>query len=100
MFELEECAWRIGNSKQKLRGDRKKGNYIRADTTTNNKDYYYQQHKQLIPTTLRPKQHIGRSGDLLKTIVVNRVVNYRQFGGVFGLGWKNALGALATQNKN
>ena len=51
------------------------------DTTTNNKDYYYQQHQQLIPTTLRPKQHIGRSGDLLKTIVVNLVVNYRQFEG-------------------
>ena len=25
LFGLEECAWRIGNPKQKLRGDRKKG---------------------------------------------------------------------------
>jgi len=96
---LEECASRIGNPKQKLRGDRKKGNYIRADTITNNKDYYYQQHKQLDLTTIAPKTTHWALRDLLKTIVVNRVVNYRQFEGVFGLGWKNALGALATQNK-
>lgn len=43
--------------------------------------------------------HWALRGDLLKTIVVNRVVNYRQFGGIFGLGWKNARRALATQNK-
>ena len=55
---------RIGNPKQKLRGDRKKGTIIRADTTTNNKDYFNQQHQQLIPTKLRPKQHIGRSGGI------------------------------------
>ena len=47
---------RIGNPKQKLRGDRKKGNYLRADTTTNNnKDYFNQQHKQLDLTTIAPK---------------------------------------------
>ena len=46
-------------------------NDIHIGTTTNNKDYFNQQHKQLDSTTLRPKQHIGRSGDLLKTIVVN-----------------------------
>ena len=62
---------RIGNPKQKLRRNRKKRNYIRVDTTTkNNKDYFNQQHQQLIPTTLRPKQHIGRSGGICKTIVV------------------------------
>ena len=68
---------RIGNPKQKLRGDRKKGNYIRVDTTTNNKDYYYQQHKQLDLTTIAPKTTHWALRDLLKTIVVN----YRQFEG-------------------
>ena len=60
--------------------------------------YFNQQHKQLDLTTIAPKTTHWALRDLLKTIVVNRVVNYRQFGGVFGLGWKNAR-ALATQNK-
>ena len=62
--------------------------------------YFNQQHKQLDLTTIAPKTTHWALRDLLKTIVANRVVNYRQFGGVFGLSWKNALGALATQNKN
>ena len=55
--------------------------HIRKQHEGANDIYFNQQHQQLIPTTLRPKQHIGRSGDLLKTMVVNRVVNYRQFEG-------------------
>ena len=36
---------------------------------------------------------------IIKTISVNLGVNYRQFEVIFCLGRKNALGALATQNK-
>ena len=79
LFGLEECAWRIGNPKQKLRGDRKKGNYIRADTTTkttritliNNTNNLFQQHCAQHNT-------LGAQG-FVKTIVVNSIVNYRQF---------------------
>ena len=46
---------------------RKKGNYIRVDTTTkNNKNYFNQQLKQLNSTTLRSQQHSSRSGLLFK----------------------------------
>ena len=62
---------RIGNPKQKLRRDREKGNYIRVDTTTNNKDYFNQQHKQLDLTTIAPKTTHWALRDLLKTMVVN-----------------------------
>lgn len=36
---------------------------------------------------------------IIKTISVNLGVNYRQFDVIFCLGWKNALGALATLTK-
>ena len=41
--------------------------------------YFNQQHKQLDLTTIAPKTTHWALRDLLKTIVVNRVVNYRQF---------------------
>ena len=45
--------------------------------------YFNQQHKQLDLTTIAPKTTHWALWDLLKTIVVNSIVNYRQFGGIF-----------------
>ena len=59
---------------------RDKENYVwcnRLDSITkDNKDYFNQQHKQLDLTTIAPKAtHWALRGDLLKTMVVNSIVN-------------------------
>ena len=66
-------AQRIGNSKQneEIDNNHKCHWYINP--------YFYQQHKQLDLTTIAPKTTHWALRDLLKTIIVNRVVNYRQF---------------------
>ena len=43
--------------------------------------YFNQQHKQLDLTTIAPKTTHWALRDLLKTMVVNSIVNYCQFGG-------------------
>ena len=40
--------------------------HIRKQHEGANDIYFNQQHQQLIPTTLRPKQHIGRLGGFVK----------------------------------
>ena len=96
---------RIGNPKQKLRRDKKKKLYTSGHYNENNKNYLLEkkQHKQLSrqstlwrdkekqlkqlkqlkPTTIAPKTTHWALRGLLKTMVVNRVVNFCQFGGIF-----------------